>query len=57
MMKCERCPFYRVEGVKDDMDWCKLYSAEAPVNNCEAERDAFMKQQEMMRAISDVGKE
>lgn len=56
-MKCERCPFYKVERVKDDMDWCKLYSAEAPVDNCEAERDAFIKQQEMMKPFYDSLKE
>ena len=52
-MKCEKCPFYGVEGIENDMSWCKLYSAEAPVNNCEAERDAFIKQQELMRAFYD----
>ena len=57
MMKCERCPFYKVEGVKDDLNWCKLYSAEAPVNNCEAERDTFIKQQEMMKPFYDGPKE
>jgi hypothetical protein len=49
-MKCENCPFHAVEGVENDMEWCKLYSAEAPVVNCEAERDAFIKQQEIMRS-------
>ena len=49
MMKCENCPFYVVEGVQNDTSWCKLYNAEAPVEGCEGERDALIKQQELMR--------
>ncbi|UCF07883.1 MAG: hypothetical protein JSW28_09625 [Thermoplasmata archaeon] len=56
-MKCENCPFFVVEGVENDMSWCKLYSAEAPVDGCEAERDAFIKQQEMMQSYSDKSQE
>ena len=56
-MKCEKCPYYGLEGVKTDMDWCKLYSAKAPVDGCEAERDAFIKQQEMMKPFYDSLKE
>jgi hypothetical protein len=56
-MKCEKCPYYGLEGVKNNMDWCKLYSAKAPVDGCEAERDAFIKQQEMMKPFYDSKKE
>jgi hypothetical protein len=42
MMKCENCPFYVLEGVQNDMKWCKLYNAEAPVEGCENERDALI---------------
>jgi hypothetical protein len=38
-----------LEGVKYDMNWCKLYSAAAPVEGCEGERDAYLEQQEMMQ--------
>jgi hypothetical protein len=48
-MKCENCPFLGLEGVENDLSWCKLYSAEAPVNGCEYERDTIVKQQEMMQ--------
>ena len=51
MMKCENCPFYAMEGVQNDLNWCKLYYAEAPVEGCEGERDALIKQQEMMNQI------
>ena len=47
-MKCENCPFYAIEGVQNDMNWCKLYNAEAPVEGCENERAAFIKHQELM---------
>jgi hypothetical protein len=48
-MKCDSCPYYGLEGIKNDMNWCKLYSAAAPVEGCEGERDAYLEQQEMMQ--------
>jgi hypothetical protein len=48
MMKCENCPFYGLEGMQNDMSWCKLYNAEAPVQDCEGERDTFLRHQELM---------
>lgn len=50
-MKCENCPFYVVEGVQNNLSWCKLYSAEAPVDGCEGERDALIRQQELMQGF------
>lgn len=49
MMKCENCPYFAVEGVQNNMNWCKLYNGEAPIQGCEGERDALLKQQELMR--------
>lgn len=50
-MKCENCPFLGLEGVENDLSWCKLYSAEAPVHGCEYERDTIVNQQEMMQTF------
>lgn len=44
-MKCDSCPYYGLEGLEYNMNWCKLYSAKAPVEGCEAERDVYLKQQ------------
>ena len=48
-MKCEGCPFLGVEGLQNDLSWCKLYSGEAPVTGCEYERDTFIKEHELMQ--------
>jgi hypothetical protein len=53
MMKCENCPYYTLEGVETDMNWCKLYSAQAPVEGCEKERDAYLKDQELMQSFME----
>jgi hypothetical protein len=54
MMKCENCPFHAVEGIQNDMNWCKLYSAKAPIEDCEGERDAFIKQQQLMQGFFET---
>ena len=51
MMKCEKCPLYTLVGLKNDLNWCKLYNAEAPVVDCEYERDTLIKQQELMQGF------
>jgi hypothetical protein len=48
-MKCEGCPYLALEGIENDLKWCKLYNAAAPVEGCEGERDAYLKQQEAMQ--------
>jgi hypothetical protein len=48
-MKCEKCPFHAMKGVENDLNWCKLYTAEAPVEGCEAERNALIREQELMQ--------
>jgi hypothetical protein len=50
-MKCENCPYFALEGIENNMNWCKLYSAEAPIEGCEAERDTFIKEQEMFEGF------
>ncbi len=56
-MKCENCPFLGHEGVIKDYTWCKLYSAQAPVEGCEYERDTIISQQEMMLSFLKKPKE
>ncbi len=51
-MKCERCPFLGVEGVQNDLSWCKLYSAEAPVTGCEYERDTLIQKNESVQDVN-----
>jgi hypothetical protein len=48
-MKCESCPYYGLEGIQNDLNWCNLYSAKAPVEGCEKERDAYLLQKKMMQ--------
>ena len=49
-MKCENCPYMALEGIDTDLSWCKLYSAAAPVEGCEDERDTYLKQKEIMQS-------
>ena len=45
-MKCSRCPYLALEGIENDLSWCKLYNAQAPVPGCEKERDVYLKKLE-----------
>jgi hypothetical protein len=49
-MKCESCPYLALEGINNDLSWCKLYSAAAPIEDCEGERDTYLKQKEIMQS-------
>ncbi|UCE35924.1 MAG: hypothetical protein JSW00_10180 [Thermoplasmata archaeon] len=53
MMKCEKCPFHGLEGVQNEMNWCKLYNAQSPVEGCEEERDTLIMQKELMQGFQD----
>jgi hypothetical protein len=53
IMKCEGCPYLALEGIENDLKWCKLYNAAAPIEGCEGERDAYLKQQEATSGFLD----
>jgi hypothetical protein len=50
-MKCENCPYYGLEGIQNNTNWCNLYSAAAPIEGCEKERDAYLIQKKIMQDL------